>query len=47
MIDKIIDIAIGAGDIVMEARKKGFETKTKSDAFDFVTSADLASLDYS
>jgi 3'(2'), 5'-bisphosphate nucleotidase len=46
MLEKIIAIAIGAGDIVLDIRKKGFETQTKSDAFDFVTTADLESEKY-
>jgi 3'(2'), 5'-bisphosphate nucleotidase len=46
MLEKIIDIAIKAGALIMDAREKGFETQTKSDSFDFVTSADLASEKY-
>ncbi len=46
MLEKIIDIAIKAGEIIMYIREKGFETKIKGDSFDFVTSADLASEKY-
>jgi len=43
MLEKIIDIVIDAGKIVMQIRKEGFQTQTKDDSFDFVTSADLES----
>lgn len=46
MLEKIINIAANAGAIIMDVRKKGFETQIKSDTFDFVTSADLASEKY-
>ena len=46
MLKKIINIAIGAGEVVMNLRKEGFQTQTKSDAFDFVTSADIESEKY-
>ncbi len=46
MIDKIIDIAIEAGKIIMNIRKKGFEAKTKEHEFDFVTEADEKSDKY-
>lgn len=45
-IEKIISIAIEAGKIVMTLRKEGFETRTKNDYFDFVTTADLKSEEY-
>ncbi|NUJ98187.1 3'(2'),5'-bisphosphate nucleotidase CysQ [Candidatus Gracilibacteria bacterium] len=40
MVEKIINIALGAGEIIMNVKKKGFKTKTKSNEFDFVTEAD-------
>lgn len=46
MLEKIINIAVGAGEILMNFRKEGFRTQTKSDSFDFVTSADLKSEEY-
>ena len=46
MLKKIISIAVGAGNIVMTLRKDGFRTETKSDSFDFVTSADIKSEEY-
>jgi len=46
MKEKIINIAVEAGNIVMKLRKIGFQTQTKSDAFDFVTSADIESEKY-
>ena len=46
MLDKIIAIAVSAGEILIETRKKGFETKTKKDAYDFVTSADIKAEDF-
>lgn len=46
MLEKIIEIATKAGAIIMDIREKGFETQTKGDSFDFVTSADLASEKY-
>ncbi len=46
MLEKIIDIAVGAGKIVMKFREKGFQTQTKNDSFDFVTSADIKSEEY-
>src|SRR3989338_6466244 len=46
MLGKIVDIAVGAGRIVMQIREEGFQTQTKKDAFDFVTSADIKSEAY-
>lgn len=46
MLEKIINIAVGAGEIVMNLRKEGFQTQTKKDSFDFVTSADIESEKY-
>jgi len=46
MLEKIIDITVSAGEIIMKLREDGFQTKTKSDSFDFVTSADIKSEEY-
>ncbi len=46
MLEKIICIAVSAGKIVMKLREDGFRTETKSDSFDFVTSADIKSEEY-
>lgn len=46
MIQKIIDIAVGAGNIILDVKKKGYTVKTKSDKFDFVTTADIESEKY-
>jgi len=46
MLEKVISIAVGAGEIVMNLRKKGFQSQTKKDSFDFVTSADIKSEAY-
>lgn len=43
IIDQLIPIIRHAGDILLEYRLTGFETHTKSDAHDFVTTADTAS----
>lgn len=43
MLEKVIKIAEEAGEILMKCRKEGFQTKTKKDSFDFVTSADIKS----
>lgn len=46
MIDKIIDIAKKAGEIILKSRTEGLKIKTKNDKFDFVTSADTKSESY-
>ncbi len=46
IIESVISIAVQAGKIVMEAKKKGFAYETKSHSFDFVTTADLKSEKY-
>lgn len=46
MLEKIIRIAVDAGEMAMNIRKAGFQTETKRDSFDFVTSADLKSEEY-
>ena len=46
MLKKIINIAVGAGEIVLNLRKEGLQTQTKEDSFDFVTSADIKSEEY-
>ncbi len=46
LIDKISAIAIHAGDIILDIRKRGFNSKTKSNEFDFVTDADIAAEKY-
>ncbi|MBS3170614.1 3'(2'),5'-bisphosphate nucleotidase CysQ [Candidatus Woesearchaeota archaeon] len=46
MLEKIIDITVCAGKIVMKMREDGLQTETKSDSFDFVTSADIESEKY-
>jgi len=46
MIEQIIDIAINAGNIILDVKKKGYTVSTKSDLFDFVTTADLESEKY-
>jgi len=46
MIDKIIDIAKGAGNIIMKYYKGQYDVKTKKDKHDFVTTADLESQKY-
>ena len=43
---QIISIAREAGRITMQCRADGFDTSTKSDAYDFVTTADIATEEY-
>jgi len=35
MLEKIIDIVVNAGKIVMQIREEGFQTQTKDDSFDY------------
>lgn len=43
MMDKVIQIAKEAGTIILKCREKGLKTKTKTNEFDFVTTADIKS----
>ena len=46
MLKNVIEIAINAGKILMKFRKEGFQTTTKTDSFDFLTTADIKSEEF-
>lgn len=46
MLEKVIAIAIEAGNIIMRVRKEGFETQIKTGPFDVVTTADTKAEEY-